>query len=419
VDSGAARVVAVAVAVAAALVPAAAAPAAAGPSATAPPTVSGTLQQGKKLTALTGTWLGAGTITYVFQWYRCDANGAHCSSIHGSTRSTYTEVARDAGKTLGLTVRATDSTGTTAAYAAIAGLVAPAASTLAATAQPVLAGDPIVGTAITVQNPGWSAVPATTTYAWLRCNANGRACAAIAGQTGASYTLAAADVGHTVVAAATASVGGTVKQTVLTIRSAVVRTAPGPLATAAPSVSGSLQQGMKLTASPGTWSAGGALTYAFQWYRCDANGAHCSSIHGATKSTYTQVVADVGHTLGLTVRTTDSTGTTPAYAAVAGIVAAAGAPLVASAQPKLHGTAAAGATLTVEPVTWAGTPSSTTYAWLRCNANGRICTAIAGQTTGSYVLTSADAGHTIVTAVTGASGTTRQTVLSVGVAVPA
>ena len=42
---------------------------------------------------------------------------------------------------------------------------------------------------------------------------------------------------------------------------------------------------------------------------------------------------------------------------------------------------------------------STTYAWMRCNANGRVCTAIAGATADTYALTSADVGHTALVAV--------------------
>jgi hypothetical protein len=391
--------------------------AAAGPAATASPTVTGTLQQGKKLTALTGTWLGSGTISYAFQWYRCDANGAHCSSIHGATKSTYTEVAKDVGQTLGLTVRATDSTGTGEAYAPVAGLVAAAKGSLVASAQPPLGGDPIVGTPLAVQAVTWSATPTATAYAWLRCNANGRVCVPIAGQTQATYTLTADDLSHTIVAAVTATAGA-VKQTVLTLRSAVVRTAPGPVLTAAPVVTGTLQQGTKLTGSAGTWNSGGTIAYAYQWYRCDANGGHCSSIHGATRSTYTTVAKDVGQTIGLTVRATDATGTTPAYAALAGLVAPAGAPLAASTQPKLEGTPAAGQTLKVEAPVWNGTATSATYAWLRCNANGRLCTKIAGEATDSYEVTAADAGHVLLAEVTGVSGTSQQSVLSLGAAIP-
>lgn len=379
--------------------------------------MSGTLQQGKKLTALTGTWVGSGTISYAFQWYRCDANAAHCSSIHGATRSTYTEVAKDIGHSLGLTVRATDSTGVAEAYAGVTGLVAAPAATLVATAQPALAGDPIVGTPLTVQNASWSTTPAATAYTWLRCNANGRICAPIAGQTAASYTLTADDAGHTILAAATASTG-TAKTTALTIRSAVVRTAPGPVLTAAPSIGTiALQQGKQVSGTTGTWTSGGSIAYAYQWYRCDPLGAHCSSIHGATKATYMLVAKDVGQTIALTVRATDSTGTTAAYASLAGLVAAAGAPLVATTQPKLDGTGAAGSPLKVEPATWNVTASGTAYAWLRCNANGRLCAKIPSESTDSYEPAAADAGHVIVAEVTATSGTLQQTVLSAGVLV--
>ncbi|HEX3806918.1 MAG TPA: hypothetical protein VHV52_09085 [Gaiellaceae bacterium] len=385
--------------------------AAAGPALSAGPTVTGTLQVGKKLTALPGTWLGSGTVVYAFQWYRCDQNAAHCSSIHGATKATYTEVAKDAAHSLGLTVNAKDANGTTPAYAPVTGLVAAATAKLAATAQPALAGDPIVGTSIDVQAPTWSATPTATSYAWLRCNANGRACAPIAGQTASSYTLTTADLTFTVVCSVTSTLG-TEKQTVLTLRSDVVRQAPGPVLSAGPTVSGTLQQGKKLTAFPGTWTSGGAITYAYQWYRCDPNGAHCSSIHGSTKSTYTAVAKDVGQSLGVTVRATDSTGTTPAYAALVGLIAAPSSKLVATTQTGLAGDAAVGTALTAQAPTWSPTPTATTYAWLRCNTNGRACVAIAGQTTGSYTLTTDDVGHTIIAAITGTAGTAKQTALS-------
>ena len=150
----------------------------AGPTSASPPSVTGSLQQGARLTATAGTWAGSGTITYAYQWYRCDANGAHCSSIHGATRGTYTQVAKDVGKTIGLTVRATDTTGTTAAYAPLAGLVAAPGATPVATKQPPVSGEPIVGQGLKVEAATWSTTPAALTYTWRRCNANGRLCTA-------------------------------------------------------------------------------------------------------------------------------------------------------------------------------------------------------------------------------------------------
>ena len=380
----------------------------AGPTSASPPSVTGPLQQGAKLTATAGTWAGSGTITYAYQWYRCDANGARCGSIHGATKGTYTEVAKDVGQTIGLTVRATDTTGTTPAYAPLAGLVAAPGATPVATKQPPESGEPIVGQELKAEAATWSATPAAVTYAWLRCNANGRLCAAIAGATTGTYSVTAADVGHVVLAAVTAG-----KQTVLSLSAGVVRAAPGPVASGRPSVTGTLQQGRQLTAGAGTWSGSGTIVYAYQWYRCDADGGHCSSVHGATKATYTLVAADVGESIGLTVRATDATGTTPAYASLAGLVAAKTATLAATAQPSLAGTATVAQALTVTPGTWAGSPTTFAYTWLRCNANGRLCTAIAGASAASYTLTAGDSGHTIVATVTATAGTATQAVLTV------
>ena len=366
-----------------------------GPTSSSPPAVTGTLQQGAKLTATAGTWAAGGAITYAYQWYRCDPNGAHCSSIHGATKGRYTEVRKDVGQTIGLTVRATDKTGTTTAYAPLAGLVAAPGATPVATKQPPESGEPIVGQGLTAEAAAWTSVPAALKYAWLRCNANGRLCTAVAGATTNTYTLDADDAGHVLLAAVTAG-----KQTVLSLSAGVVRTAPGPVPSGRPTVAGKLQQGGRLTATAGTWGGSGTITYAYQWYRCDANGAHCNSVHGATKGTYTLVAADVDRTIGLTVHATDSTGTTAAYASLAGLVAAKTATLAATAQPTLAGTAAAGQSLTIAPGTWSGTPPTAfTYSWLRCNANGRLCVPIASATAASYTLTADDSSHTIVATV--------------------
>jgi tRNA threonylcarbamoyladenosine modification (KEOPS) complex Pcc1 subunit len=376
----------------------------AGPTTATRPVVTGTLQQGKQLVGTPGSWVGNGTITYAYQWYRCNAAGAKCSSIHGATAAKVMLGARDVGETLGLTVRATDSTGTRAAYSSLAGLVASASAATVATAQPPVSGDAIVGSPVHAEAATWTTTPAALSYAWERCNANGRVCVPIAGATTDTYSLTADDVGHVLVAGVTG--GG---RTVFSVDSGLGRAAPGPVASGRPTVSGALQQGQKVTASAGTWAGSGAITYAYQWFRCDTRGAHCSSIHGSTRSTYTQVAADIGKTIALTVRATDATGTTSAYSSLAGLVAPASSTLVATAQPAL---ALTGQVLQVTQGTWSTAPASFTYAWLRCNANGRLCTAIAGATTGAYTLTAADRGMVVVARVTAAAGTATQAVLT-------
>ena len=378
-----------------------------GPTPSSRPLVSGTLQVGNKLTASPGRWSSVHTVTYAYQWYRCDALGAHCSSIRGATTGSYREVPKDAGRTLGLTVRGADQSGVTSSYSALVGVIAPLAAPTAPASQPALTGDAIVGRALTVATPSWTAGGADPTYVWLRCNANGRVCAPIADATETSYTLTSTDAGHVVVAAVTAE-----GSTVLSVSAGATRPRPGPLATTLPAVAGTLQQGAKLTGSAGGWSGSGTIAYTYQWYRCDAVGAHCAAIRGATRGTYTQVAGDVGHTLGLTVRATDATGTTAAYAPLAGTVAPADG-LAASAQPTVSGTAAVGGTLKIAQGGWTTAPSSFAYAWLRCNVNGRLCTAIAGATADSYTVTADDAGHTLVATVTATAGASNVPVLAV------
>ena len=75
----------------------------------------------------------------------------------------------------------------------------------------------------------------------------------------------------------------------------------GPTVTSRPTITGTLQQGKKLTANPGSWSGHGTISYRYQWYRCNPVGAKCGSIHGATLGTYVQVRADVGRALAVTV----------------------------------------------------------------------------------------------------------------------
>src|SRR3954467_3292808 len=53
-----------------------------------------------------------------------------------------------------------------------------------------------------------------------------------------------------------------------------------PSNTAAPTAGGTAQGGATLTAGTGTWASSSAVTYGYQWQRCNATGAACVEISG-------------------------------------------------------------------------------------------------------------------------------------------
>src|SRR5690349_5004640 len=67
--------------------------------------------------------------------------------------------------------------------------------------------------------------------------------------------------------------------------------------------------------------------------------------------------------------------------------------------PVVSGTTTQGSTLTTSNGTWANSPTSYTYNWLRCDSTGRKCVQIAGATAQSYKLVAADVGSTLRSAV--------------------
>ena len=71
-----------------------------------------------------------------------------------------------------------------------------------------------------------------------------------------------------------------------------------------PSISGTAQEGQALTSSSGTWT-GHPTSFAYRWRDCDASGANCLDIAGATEATYVLQASDVGSTLRVVVTATN------------------------------------------------------------------------------------------------------------------
>jgi hypothetical protein len=90
------------------------------PKNTALPSISGTLQFGKLLTATEGKWAGTAPISYTYQWQLCNAKGESSSylNIPLATSPTFTLVSADLLLTLRTVVTATNAAGSTKAASA-------------------------------------------------------------------------------------------------------------------------------------------------------------------------------------------------------------------------------------------------------------------------------------------------------------
>ena len=185
-----------------------------------------------------------------------------------------------------------------------------------------------------------------------------------------------------------------------------------PVNTAAPTISGTPQDGQTLTASPGSWTGAQPITYAYQWQRCDSGGASCAAIAGATNAAFGATSADVGSTLRVTVTGTNAAGWASANSAATTVVQAAGVAPANTAAPTISGTPQDGQTLSASTGTWTGSqPITYAYQWQSCDSGGASCAAIAGATNAVYVAATADVGSTLRVTVTatnsvGAAGAT-------------
>ena len=205
---------------------------------------------------------------------------------------------------------------------AVAGLLAASARAAAPTntSPPTFTGTLMQGRTLTASNGTWSGNPTTFFYRWQRCSADGTACGNIDNAAQKTYSLAAADVDHTVRVVVTASNAD--GQTSASSKvSDVVSANTDPKNTVKPSVSGTAHPGEELTASNGTWT-GGVTTFAYQWQRCDTAGANCTDVAGATGKTYGIRGIDVDHTLRVVVTAKNLAGSTTVNSEISAVVKA-------------------------------------------------------------------------------------------------
>src|SRR5205823_470202 len=155
-----------------------------------------------------------------------------------------------------------------------------------------------------------------------------------------------------------------------------------PANATAPTISGTAQEKQTLTADPGSWSGTQPISYAYQWRRCDTNGANCADIIPAATATYTLTAADVDSTVRVSVPASNIAGPASADSAPPPLLAALPIAPANATAPTITGPAQANQTLTADPGSWSGTqPISYAYQWRRCDTNGANCADIAGAAT--------------------------------------
>ncbi len=188
---------------------------------------------------------------------------------------------------------------------------------------PSIKGTAEEGQTLTAENGTWSESPTSFTYQWEICNSSGEACNNIPGATNPTYTLTQSEVGSTMRVVVTAK-NGVGEGTATSEKTAVVvvtpLTPPSVLEGKGPSIKGTAEEGLTLTAETGTWKGTPTITYTYQWEICNSSGEACKNISGATSATYKLSSGEVGSTVRVIVTAENAVGkesaTSPASAVV-------------------------------------------------------------------------------------------------------
>lgn len=172
-----------------------AAPAVQAPVNTGAPAIQGTTAVGQQLTCTQGSWSNAPT-SYSYSWRR---DGSEIA-----TGAQYTLVAADAQRSITCVVTAANAGGSASAGSAAVSPPAPPTPVTAPqnTERPGIQGTTVVGNTLTCTPGAWTGSPTSYAYSWRRDGS------AVAGATGNSYALVAADAGRTITCTSTASNAG-------------------------------------------------------------------------------------------------------------------------------------------------------------------------------------------------------------------
>ncbi|WP_052403014.1 choice-of-anchor L domain-containing protein [Muricoccus aerilatus] len=266
-------------------------------------TIAGSAQQGSVLTA--GNTLadadGLGSVAY--QWQRDDGQGGF-ANISGATAATYTLAEADVGHRVQVVASYTDGHGTQESVASAATALTTNVND-APNGGVTIAGSAVRGSVLTAGNTLADADGlGSVTYQWQRDDGQGHY-ADIAGATGATLTLADADVGHRVQVVASYTDGHGTRESVAsagTLPTAALNNLP----TGEVTIVGLLVRGEVLSGGSSLTDEDGMGAVTLRWQRSGDGGY--ADIGGATGATYTTTRDDIGHSLRLVANYTDGHG---------------------------------------------------------------------------------------------------------------
>jgi surface antigen len=271
---------------------------------TVQPSISGTAQVGRELTAAKGTWSPRAQISY--QW---SVGG---DVVPGATAETFTPRPQDVAKKVTVAVSATRPGYLTATVSSEAtATVLP--GVMHNTKAPVVSGRAVVGRTLTATHGKWSVKADSYGYQWYAGHA------AIPGATGATYQPTPDVAGRHLHVVVTAHSAG---YTPLSAEStSTVKVVLGRVAFAKPTIRGRGVVGRTLDAHLADVQPSEAVAH-YRWYR------DSRPIRGAREATYVVQPDDLGHRLHVvvTMRAENWTARTKRSAAVTDI----------KAQPRLH-----------------------------------------------------------------------------------
>ncbi len=446
------------------------------PANTVPPAITGTPAQGQTLSASTGTWSGNPT-SYTYQWRRCNTAGDNCTTILAANGQTYTLTIADLDTTIRVAVTATNTAGNTTAVSTQTAVVTQSAPP-ANTVLPAISGSAVQGQTLAATAGAWTGGPSAYAYEWRRCDAAGAGCAAIGAAVAASYALVAADVGHTLRVAVTAS-NAAGSATAVSAQTAVVEASSAEASFGQATVASSWDQGgagyldvtgpyavsqpVSVSRLSGYMAGGSAVSRMRGLIYADSGGqpgplmgvtSEISLAAGAAANWVSLPFASAlslpagSYWLGYWYADANAhryyvnrsgweryrafaysaTGSPAAsfgsatsaysnYSLVAVYATAAPSPPANTVPPAITGTPAQGQTLSASTGTWSGNPTSYTYQWRRCNTAGDNCTTILAANGQTYTLTIADLDTTIRVAVTATNTAGNTTAVSTQTAV--